>query len=111
MVTLHGLKACDTCKKALKSLLAEGQEAQLRDLRAQPVSAEEIRLWHAQFGGKLLNTRSTTWRGLTEAEREGDPVELMTAHPVLVKRPVVETADGLHLGWTPETRAALGLPG
>lgn len=111
MITLHGLKTCDTCRKALKALLAADFEAQLRDLREQPVSTEEIRLWHAQFGGKLLNTRSTTWRGLTEAERAGDPVAVMAAHPALIKRPVVDTAEGLHLGWTPQTRAALGLPG
>lgn len=110
MITLHGLKACDTCKKALKLLLAEGLEAQLRDLRAQAVSAAEVRLWHAQFAGTLLNTRSTTWRGLSEAERSGDPVDLMTAHPALIKRPVIQAAEGLYLGWTPETRAALGLP-
>ncbi|WP_208454565.1 arsenate reductase family protein [Jannaschia marina] len=110
MIVLHGLKACDTCRKALKDLGAAGRDARLRDLRAEPVTAAEVEAWHDAFGKDLLNIRSTTWRGLTEAERAGDPVALMVAHPALVKRPVAEAADGtLHLGWRDDTRAALGL--
>jgi arsenate reductase len=40
-------------------------------------------------------TRSTTWRGLSVAERElPAPDALLAAHPALMKRPVVETLDG-----------------
>ena len=110
MVILHGLKACDTCRKALKTLQVQGIEASSRDLRDVPVTGAEVSDWYACFGGKLLNTRSTTWRGLDEASRASDPVDLMTRHPALIKRPVVATPDALYLGWTPKTRAAVGLP-
>ena len=73
MIVLHGLKACDTCRKALKALTAKGIDVRLRDLRDRSRhGSRRCRAWHAQFGGALLNTRSTTWRGLTDAERAGD---------------------------------------
>ncbi|CTQ48730.1 arsenate reductase family protein [Jannaschia donghaensis] len=111
MIVLHGLKACDTCRKALKALAASGADVRLRDLRSDPVTADEVAAWSAHFGSSLLNTRSTTWRGLDEDTRRQDPVVLMTAHPALIKRPVIQTPAGLHLGWTPETRAALDVGG
>ena len=111
VIVVHGLKACDTCRRAMRALAEAGTAARLRDLRAEPVTVEEVRRWHARFGEGLLNRRSTTWRGLDAAARAGDPVDLMVAHPALIRRPVIEAADGLHLGWTPETRAALGLEG
>ena len=109
VIVVHGLKACDTCRRAMRALAQAGIAARLRDLRAEPVTAAEVRGWHARFGDGLLNRRSTTWRGLDAVARAGDPVDLMLAHPALIRRPVIETAEGLHLGWTPETRAALGL--
>lgn len=110
MIVLHGLKNCDTCKKALKSLANAGKDVRLRDVRAEPVTHEEVSAWWAAFGAPMLNTRSTTWRGLDEDARAGDPVALMLDHPALIKRPVIEGPDGaLRLGWTPETRAAFGL--
>nr|WP_109563788.1 ArsC/Spx/MgsR family protein [Jannaschia seohaensis] len=108
-MVLNGLKACDTCRKALKALQKAGKEAVLRDLRETPPDAAEVARWRESLGAGLLNTRSTTWRGLSEAERAEEPVALMVAHPALIKRPVVESGGALHLGWTPETRAALGL--
>lgn len=109
MIVLHGLKACDNCRKALKTLTENGVDARLRDVRGQPVTTAEVAAWHARFGGTLLNTRSTTWRALSEAKRAGDPIALMVTHPTLIKRPVVETPQDLHLGWTATTREALGL--
>ncbi|MCK0167489.1 arsenate reductase [Jannaschia sp. S6380] len=98
IVTLHGLKACDTCRKALREVRASGRTAVLRDFRAEPPSRDEVGRWHAELGDALLNRRSTTWRGLTEAERAADPIDLMVRHPTLIKRPVVQTDDGPSIG-------------
>nr|WP_092645813.1 ArsC/Spx/MgsR family protein [Jannaschia faecimaris] len=108
-MVVTGLKTCDNCKKAVKALAAQGVSVRLRDLRDEPVTAGEINSWYAQFGGSLLNTRSTTWRNLSEAERADDPLALMATHPALIKRPVVETPNDRYLGWTTATRGALGL--
>ena len=111
-MTLHGLKTCDTCRKALKALEAASQPVTFHDLPAEPVTADEVGGWHAAFGAALINTRSTTWRGLDDAQRaqaECDVVALLVEHPRLIKRPVIE-ADGQHyLGWTKATQVALGL--
>ena len=59
---------------------------------------------------KVINRRSTTWRGLDQAEREGDPVDLLKAHPALMKRPLIVLADGATMiGWDDGARAAMGL--
>jgi len=55
----------------------------------------------------LLNTRSTTWRGLDEAERAKDPLSLLAAHPTLMKRPLIDRNGELFLGWTKDVQAAL----
>ena len=57
----------------------------------------------------MVNRRSTTWRGLDEAARAGDPVRLISAHPTLMKRPVIEDGGVLTLGWDAETAGRCGL--
>ncbi|MBE3640081.1 arsenate reductase family protein [Mangrovicoccus algicola] len=104
---VYGLKTCDTCRKARRALAAAGQEPAFVDLRETPVTAEKIGFWLERLGPGLMNTRSTTWRGLSETERAGDPVALMTAHPALIKRPVIEDGAALHLGWGRDVQAAL----
>jgi len=101
---LYGLKTCDTCRKALKAL----PQADFVDVRAQGVPADLMARAHAMFGDKLVNTSSTTWRGLSEAERARDPLALLADHPSLMKRPLIVGQDGtLHLGWGKDVQAAL----
>lgn len=102
---VYGLKTCDTCRKALKAL----PQAQLVDVRSdgvpEPVMARAL---HA-FGDALVNTRSTTWRALSPEERDRPAPDLLQDHPTLMKRPLIEAEDGaLYLGWSAETRDALG---
>ena len=104
-MNLYGLKSCDACHKALKSLPA----AAFFDVRADGVPDIVLERAFAQFGGSLLNTRSTTWRALDAEERNRPQIELLRDHPTLMKRPLIEAGDQLLLGWGPETRAALGV--
>jgi arsenate reductase len=101
---IYGLKTCDTCRKALKALPG----AVLVDVRAEGLPEAVLARAEAAFGARLVNTRSTTWRQLPEAERETERGALLRAHPALMKRPLIETDDGtLHLGWDKATQAAL----
>ena len=106
MTTLYGIKTCDTCRKALKSLEASGQSVSFRDVRADPLDEVTLAQFFDAFGMALLNTKSTTWRGLSEAERAEPPLELLTRHPTLMKRPVIEGRGGLTLGWTKDVQTA-----
>ena len=95
---VYGIRSCDTVKKAVKALEAAGHAVSFRDIRAEPLSATEIAEFSAAFGEKLINRSSTTWRGLSEAERTRAPEVLLAEHPTLMKRPVVRGA-ALTIGW------------
>ncbi len=100
---IYGLKTCDTCRKAVKAL----PQAEFLDVRADGVPTDVLEAAQARFGDKLLNTRSTTWRGLDEAERARAPLELLADHPTLMKRPLIVDGDSMYLGWTKDVQAAL----
>lgn len=102
-----GLKTCDTCRKALKALA--DRDFSVIDVRADGVSDADRAAILAAFGEGAINTRSTTWRGLSESERAATPDALLAAHPTLMKRPVIEHNGTWYQGWTPTTRAALGV--
>lgn len=102
---LYGIKTCDTCRKALKAL----PNAELVDVSVAPVPDVVLDAAMAQFGEKLLNTRSTTWRGLSEEDRAGAHKDLLRAHPKLMKRPLIEDGGTLYLGWDKTTQSALGV--
>lgn len=107
-LTLYGLKNCDTCKKALKALEATGVSVRFVDIRAEADLDSCVPSWLEAAGADvLINRRSTTWRGLSEAERESDPGALLKANPTLIKRPVIEVGSDVYVGWTKEVQAAL----
>ncbi|MFW2542198.1 ArsC/Spx/MgsR family protein [Primorskyibacter sp. 2E107] len=102
---LYGLKTCDTCRKARKAL----QDVQFMDVRDDGVPSDVLDAALAQFGEKLLNTRSTTWRGLSEDERARAPAALLRDHPALMKRPLIVDGDTMVLGWDKAAQSALGV--
>ena len=95
---LYGLKNCDTCRKAMKAL----KDAELRDVRVDGVPDAVLEHALVQFGDALINTRSTTWRGLDEEERNQDALKLLKAHPALMKRPLISVDNALFLSWNSE---------
>lgn len=102
---IYGLKTCDTCRKAIKAL----PKARFVDVRADGVPDAVMARARTMFGAALLNTRSTTWRGLSEDERAAEPAELLKAQPALMKRPLIVHGEVMHLGWTKDVQAALGV--
>lgn len=108
----YGLKTCDTCKKAQQALMAAGKTFEIIDVRADGVPADLLAAWIEAVGADaLVNRRSTTWRGLSEAEKaEADgrgAAGLLAAHPTLMKRPVIVTDGAVHVGWSKDVQAAL----
>lgn len=102
---IFGLKNCDTCRKAKKAL----PDAKLQDVREDGLPDDVRDRALAEFGEALLNTRSTTWRGLSETERAGTPQSLLAAHPALMKRPLIVSQGRMYLGWNAQTQEALGV--
>ncbi len=118
MITLYGIRNCDTCRKARKWLDNAGIAHRFHDFRADGLTPETVAGWIAELGGDvLLNRRGTTWRKLTESERgrgraTGDgAAALIAANPTLIKRPVFDLGDRRMVGFSDRTRAALALSG
>ena len=104
---LYGLKACDTCRKAVRDLEEAGRTVRVIDIRKDGVSREDLQRFHDSLGDALVNRKSKTWRELSHAERDGDAVALIDANPTLMKRPVIDDDGTLYLGWGEDVRAAL----
>lgn len=108
----HGLKTCDTCRKARKELDAAGVDYTYKDVRADGVSAAEVTRWAKAVGWeKLLNKSSTTWRNLDDADKEGldeaKAIQLLTDNPTLIKRPIIENETQVFVGWKADVKGAL----
>lgn len=99
-ITLYGIVNCDTVKKARAWLAAQGVTYVFQDFKKSGVRAEQLARWSQAVGWQaLLNRRGTTWRTLDAAAQAGVHDEasacaLMREHTSLIKRPVVEWADG-----------------
>ena len=111
-LTVYHLKTCDTCRKAIKTLGAAGHELTLIDVRADGVPEAVLTRISGSVGWeKLLNTRSTTWRGLSEDDKtninEAKAIALMLEHPTLIKRPVIDRGALITVGWTKDVQAEL----
>ncbi len=100
---IYGLKNCDSCRKALRSL----PQAELQDVRTDGVPADVLARAYETFGDALLNTKSTTWRGLGDDERAEAPLTLIGKHPALMKRPLIAVDNTLFLGWSKDVEAAV----
>jgi len=100
---MYGIKNCDTIKKARRFLDAADIKAEFHDYRASGLSDALLSQLIERSGYQtLLNTRGTTWRKLSEAERDAvidaeSAKALMLAHPAVIKRPVLRAPDGTQL--------------
>jgi arsenate reductase len=105
-VTIYGIRNCDTMKKARAWLDAQGVAYAFHDYKAAGIDRARLEGWAREAGWEtLLNRAGTTFRKLPEADREGvtedKAIALMLAHPSAIKRPVLEGAGGLLVGFKP----------
>ncbi len=104
---LYGLSTCDTCKKALKALERAGRDVTFRDVRRDPMTEAEIDRFVAEFGDRLINRQSTTYRSFSDFLKASDTEAQLAAQPTAMKRPLIDDGAKLWLGWDAETEAAL----
>lgn len=112
MIRLYGIKACDTMKKAMRWLDEQHIAYQFIDYKGPGVAAGHLPDWLARAGWEtLLNRRGLTWRKLDPEVRATITAEraaaLMAAQPSLIKRPLLDTGNTLHVGFDPDTYTAL----
>ncbi|MBP7705502.1 MAG: ArsC family reductase [Caulobacter sp.] len=106
-VTLHGIKACDTMKKARVWLDGHGVAYGFHDYKAVGIGADTLKRWAGKVGWEvLLNRSGTTFRALPDAAKadldEDKAIALMVAQPSMIKRPVLDADGDLIVGFKPD---------
>ena len=107
MTTLYGIKNCDTMKKAVTWLSDNGVEFEFHDFKKAGLDEATLKGWVKQVGWEvLINKRGLTWRKLPDTDKEGvdetKAITLMMNNLSLIKRPVLDTGNGLHIGFKAE---------
>ena len=108
---LYGIKNCSTIRKARDWLDAQGIDYQFHDYKSQGIETAKLSQWCQQFGWqKILNRAGTTFRRLTDADKtdldQDKAIALMQRQPSMIKRPILELANGTLVGFSPESYAA-----
>lgn len=107
MITLYGIKNCDSVKKARAWLAQQGIAYRFHDVRVDGLTFALLQNftsradWHS-----LLNRSSSSWRQLSP-EQQSDltldkVVQLILDKPTLLKRPVLDTGAQLLVGFNAE---------
>lgn len=104
MLTIYGIKNCDTVKKARHWLEDHGIEYHFHDFRQDGLDKKQLSGWVEQLGWEaVVNKRSTTWRNLSDKDKEiktnSQAVKLLAANATLIKRPVLEKNKTLLIGF------------
>ncbi len=104
MLTLYGIKNCDTVKKARKWLEDHNIDYHFHDVRTDGLNRDMIDAWAGGLGWEtLVNKRSTTWRSLDDSTKEGlnarNIADVLLANPTLIKRPVTDASGHLMIGF------------
>lgn len=101
---LFGIKNCDTVKKARRWLDDHQITYHFHDFRTDGLDQSILQQWLNYVSWEqLINKRGTTWRKLEDPRKDQldqqSAIELMLSHPTLIKRPVIEDASGVSIGF------------
>ncbi|MBQ6544038.1 MAG: arsenate reductase family protein [Clostridia bacterium] len=108
---------CSTCQKAKKYLDDRGAEYELRDIKADNPSADELKKWIKLSGlpvKRFFNTSGMQYRALGLKDKidkmsEDEQISLLASDGMLVKRPLLIAGETVLAGFRePEYEKALG---
>jgi len=105
VLTVYGIKSCDTCRQARKYLDSHNIEFRFHDLRDDGLDIQMLERWSKRIGWqRLLNKQSLTWRKIPEVDRNDmshdRALAAMIDNPTLIKRPVIETETFIAVGFS-----------
>ena len=106
MITVYGIKNCDTMKKARTWLDTHGVQYEFHDYKTAGIDADVLKRWAGEVGWEvLLNRAGTTFRKLPDDQKtdlnERKAISLMVAQPSMIKRPVLEKGKRILVGFDP----------
>lgn len=98
---------CTTCQKALAWLDAHGLSYEIRNIKEQNPTGEELRAWHAKSGlplRRFFNTSGLLYKGFGLKEKlptmpEDEQLALLAQHGMLVRRPLLVTDSFVLVGF------------
>ncbi|MGX5173373.1 Spx/MgsR family RNA polymerase-binding regulatory protein [Aliikangiella sp. IMCC44653] len=101
---MFGIKNCDTVKKAKKWLESHKIEFEFFDFKTVQLTPQQVNIWLEEVGAeKLINKRGTTWRQLTDAQKNNQDndflVQLIIDKPALIKRPLISFNHQFDVGF------------
>lgn len=104
MITLYGIKNCDTVKKARKWLDTHAIDYRFHDFREDGLEADQVNRWLQELGWeKVVNKRSTTWKQLSQQQRdtmsEQNAINIILEQPTLIKRPLLDLGNKRTVGF------------
>ena len=99
-LTIYGIKNCDSVKKALKFLSSKSLPHEFIDFRENLISEDLYETMVQGIGLEfLINKRSTSYRSLTDIEKQNIGYELVSKYPTLIKRPVLFQNGNVMVGF------------
>jgi arsenate reductase len=110
--TLHGIRNCDTMKKARAWMDSHGVEYTFHDYKTDGIDRATLEGWVKAMGWEVvLNRAGTTFRALPDAKKQDldakKAVALMLGQPSMIKRPVLVRGKTLLVGFDPEKYSLL----
>jgi Spx/MgsR family transcriptional regulator len=108
MVQVYGIKNCNTVKKALDWLTDHDIEFEFHDFKKEPATENKLKAWEKHVSWEnLVNKRGTTWRKLSPDEQSSVTDQtsanvVLLASNSMIKRPVIELANDIILGFDEE---------
>ncbi|HCC66947.1 MAG TPA: arsenate reductase [Moraxella sp.] len=114
-ITIYGIKNCSTMKKAFDKLTMLGLEYEFFDYKKQAIDKTTLADWVKRAGiDKVLNTKGTTYRKLSDAQKAqikqnvDAALDMMVAKPSMIKRPIVVLDNELIIGFDETAFEKLG---
>jgi arsenate reductase len=105
MITMYGIKNCDTIKKARKFLDDKGTVYNFHDFKKDGVDSKLLSSWIDELGWEVLvNKRGTTWRKFSDSVKESvcdkeSALKIMLENPSVIKRPVLDLGGRKIIGF------------
>ena len=98
---------CSMCKKAERWLAEHGIEYEMRDIKLERPTAEELAQWQQKSGlalKRFFNTSGLLYKEMKLKDRlpelsDTEKLELLALDGMLVKRPILVTQNGVLVGF------------
>lgn len=113
MLTIYGIKNCNTMQKTFDWLNEKGVQYVFHDYKKQGIDADSLKRWFEKAGkDALINRQGLTWKKLSDTEKKqadnaASAIELLMKNTSMIKRPVIEGDGVFLLGFDPEKMTSI----